>query len=65
VRRNPNVGRAVQQLWVFGTYDLTMKNGFLITVPDRTKETPMAVIKTRKRPGSIVFLDLWAAYNTI
>jgi transposase-like protein len=55
----------VQQLWVFGAYDVTTKKGFLITVPDRTKETLMAVIKTRIRPGSIVVSNLWAAYNTI
>jgi transposase len=55
----------VQQLWVFGAYEVTTKKGVLVTVPDRTKETLMAVIKTRIRPESIVVSDLWAAYNTI
>jgi IS1 family transposase len=55
----------VQQLWVFGAYDVTTKKRFLITIPDRIKETLMAVIKTRIRPGSIVVSDFWAAYNTI
>jgi transposase-like protein len=65
VRRKYNVGRAVQQLWVFGAYEVTTKKGFLVNVPDRTKETLMAVIKARINPGSIVVSDLWAAYNTI
>jgi hypothetical protein len=41
------------------------KKRFLKTIPDRTKETLIALIKTRIRPGSIFISDLWAAYTTI
>jgi hypothetical protein len=39
VKRKYNVGWEVLQQWVFGMYDVSLKQGICIAVPDRRRET--------------------------
>ncbi|GAB1610125.1 hypothetical protein Ahia01_001298500 [Argonauta hians] len=65
VRRKYHRGRTVANQWVFGGFCRTSKKGFLVAVPDRTSDTLLPLIKQYIRPGSIIFSDMWAAYNYI
>ena len=64
-RRKYNRGRVVEQQWIFGGWDRESKRGFLIPVPDRRAETLLPIIEEYILPGSIIYSDMWAAYNRI
>ena len=44
-RRKNNVGRVVQQFWVFGMYDLSIRKGYLQHVSDRSADTMIPIIQ--------------------
>lgn len=64
-RRKYNRGRWVVQKWVFGGWDRETKLGFLVIVPDRSAQTLLPIIQQYIRPGSIIFSDMWPAYNQL
>ena len=61
-KRKNNSGRVVKERWVFGGYDTSTKIGFIVFVPDRTKETLLELIKNHIKPGNEIHSDCWAAY---
>jgi transposase-like protein len=50
---------------VFGGVERGSGKTFLVTVPDRTAETLIAVIKDWIESGTTVISDCWAAYRTV
>jgi hypothetical protein len=64
-RRKNNVGRLVEQLWVFGMYDLSIRKGYLVHVSDRSANTLIPIIQRWIIPGTTIHSDEWAAYNTL
>lgn len=62
-RRKYNVGRISEPVWVFGGYDPTEKEGFLVSVPNRNAETLLPLIKKYILPGSTVVSDCWKEYS--
>lgn len=65
LRRKDKAGRVVHSYWVVGFYDNTQKKGYLQYVEDRKAETLEALIIDNVEPGSIVFTDQWASYQTL
>lgn len=64
-RRKNNVGRVVPEQWVFGGYEPATKQGFLVPVPARDAATLLPIIRQWIAPGSVIWSDMWAAYNQI
>ncbi|KAK3787569.1 hypothetical protein RRG08_025900 [Elysia crispata] len=64
-KRKNNVGRVVEQRWVFGGVDRATRRGFLVLVPDRTQRTLEALIEQFIAPGSIINSDGFASYHNI
>jgi len=64
-KRKYNVGRDVEQQWVFGLYDTSTKLGHVQLVEDRTAQTLLPIIQRFIRAGSTIFSDRWAAYNQL
>jgi len=64
-KRKYNVGRAVNQQWVFGLYDTTTKLGHVQLVDDRRADTLIPIIQKFVLPGSTIFSDQWAAYGQL
>jgi len=54
-----------QQMWTFGIFDRVTKELRCFCVPDRTSQTLIPIIKEHVGPGSRIYSDGWAAYNTI
>ena len=55
----------VEGQWVFGGVEPATGKCFLVPVPDRKKETLMALIDQWIHPESKIYSDLWAAYRDI
>lgn len=62
-RRKYNKGRR-DGVWVFRGVEHGSNKLFLLTVPDRTKETLTHTITTWIEPGSTIYSDCWRAYDT-
>ena len=58
-----HVGRVPNYQWVFGGYCQAQGVGFVILVPNRTKETLWRHIRENIEPGSKVVSDGWRAYE--
>lgn len=61
-------GRAIKnEIWVFGIADtsFTPCKVFLQVVPNRTANTLLPLIHQHCRPGSIIYSDMWRAYNEL
>jgi transposase-like protein len=65
VKRKNNQGRAVREQWVFGIYDLRLRQGYCVAVEDRTRETLFPIIFERVLPGSIITTDEARVYSTL
>jgi hypothetical protein len=52
IRRKGLHGRILPQQWVFGGYDPVVRKGFLVSVPDRTRETIIPIIKRHVIEGT-------------
>ena len=65
VRQKYNVGRMVQEQWVFGGYDVQSKGGFMVPVDQWDASTLIPIIRQHILPGTTIMSDLWAAYNTL
>ncbi|XP_033121683.1 uncharacterized protein LOC117120726 [Anneissia japonica] len=64
-KRKYNRGRMVPEKWVFGAYEAARKRGVMVMVDRRDAVTLMPVINQWIAPGSIIWSDMWAAYNQI
>ena len=64
-RRKYNRGHVVREQWIMGGYDVERKIGFLIPVARRDAATLLPIIVEWVHPGSIVWSDMWAAYNQL
>ena len=64
-KRKSNVGREVPQRWVFGGYDTSIKQGFIVFVPNRNKGTLEGEIKKYIKPGTEIHSDCWTGYNAV
>lgn len=60
-----NRGRCVDGMWVFGGIERDSSKCFLVPVPDRKKETLIALIKEWIEPGTIIYSDCWGPYKDI
>lgn len=65
-KRKFHRGHHVEGAWVLGGIEKTAeKKIFLIKVPDRSSNTLLEIITKHVRPGSIIYTDMWKAYNGI
>ncbi|XP_054752434.2 uncharacterized protein LOC129258002 [Lytechinus pictus] len=64
-RRKNNVGRARPEKWVLGGYEPARKIGFLVEVQQRDAATLLPIIQQWVAPGSIIWTDMWRAYNNL
>ena len=58
-------GRVYTQTWVFGMILKGTKEVILRTVPNRTKDTLIPIIKEYARPQSTIYSDDWASYKCL
>jgi transposase-like protein len=61
-KRKNNIGRVVEQFWVFGMYDLSLRKGYIIHVEDRSAETLLPIIQQWVIAGTTIHSDEWRAY---
>ena len=64
-KRKFNQGRRIEGTWVFGCFERETKEIFMVTVPDRSKETLIGFLKTWVLPGTHIISDGWAAYSNL
>ena len=64
-KRKNNVGRLLEQRWVFGGVERRTNKGFLQLVQDRAGGTLLNIIQNTIAPGSIIHSNGFAAYNNI
>ena len=60
-KRKNNVGRLLEQRWVFGGVERRTNKGFLQLGQDRTAGTLLNIIQNRIAPGSIIHSDGFAS----
>jgi transposase-like protein len=61
-RRKHNVGRVGPHKWVFGGVQRGTRKCFLVSVPNRTRQTLQPVIEQNIQHGTRVMTDGWGAY---
>ncbi|GFO22868.1 hypothetical protein PoB_004937300 [Plakobranchus ocellatus] len=64
-KRKNNVGRVLEQRWVFGGVCPATGQGFLTHIPDKTAATLLRLIIRHVKPGSIIHTDGLPSYNNI
>ncbi|GFO38779.1 hypothetical protein PoB_006528400 [Plakobranchus ocellatus] len=64
-KRKNNVGRVLEQRWVFGGVCPATGQGFLTHIPDKTAATLLPLIIRHVEPGSIIHTDGLLSYNNI
>lgn len=67
-KRKFHRGHYVEGTWIFifgGVERTEERRVFLVPVPDRRADTLISIISERVLPGSIIFTDMWRAYNCI
>ncbi|XP_071506451.1 uncharacterized protein [Diadema antillarum] len=64
-KRKNNVGRVRPEKWVLGGDEPARKIGFLVEVQQRDAATLLPIIQQWVAPGSIVWTDMWRAYNNL
>lgn len=65
VKRKNNLGRMVREQWVFGIYDVSIKQGFCVAVENRTREVLLPIILERVLPGSNITTDEARVYSNL
>lgn len=61
-KRKYNVGRLVPEKWVLGLYDVTVKRGYIVFIPDRSAQTLQRIIAEHVLPGTEIWTDCWRGY---
>ncbi|XP_034951907.1 uncharacterized protein [Chelonus insularis] len=64
-RRKYHKGRIIDGQWLFGGFERESKTFFIEAVPNRTKETLLAIIKRKIRPNTTIMSDCWKAYDCL
>lgn len=64
-KRKNNIGHVVEQNWIFGAYDTTLKKGMVRRVQHRNRLTLEPIIQAWIAPGSTIRSDEWGAYNNL
>ena len=64
-QRKNNCGKVLPEQWVFGGICRETREVFMVTAPDRTANTLMAVINDKIAHGTIIMSDCWRAYNMV
>ena len=64
-KRKYHRGTGNQHFWVFGMVERGTKKCVLHMVDDRKRETLLPIITRYVKPGTTIYSDQWAAYNTI
>lgn len=62
-RRKFNVGRILNQVWIFGGICIEDKKFFCLVVPDRSRNTLEVEIRKHILPGTKIVSDCWKAYD--
>ena len=62
-RRKFNVGRMLNQVWVFGGVCIDDKNFFCIVIPNRKIDVLEKEIRNYILPGTTIVSDCWKAYK--
>lgn len=62
-KRKYNVGRVLNQVWIFGGICVEDKQFFCIAVPNRNTTTLSEEIKNYISPGTTIISDCWKGYN--
>jgi transposase-like protein len=61
-----NRGHPTHGCWVLGGVERTQERKvFMVRVPDRKAESLIPILDAHIRPGSIVYSDLWKAYDCL
>jgi len=64
-KRKYNRGHKVQGVWVVGGVELTeQRKLFAVSTDNRTAAQLLEIIEQHVHPGSHIFTDYWAGYNT-
>lgn len=60
-------GRALPPVWVFGMVDTTHipAVGYMEIVTNRDAATLIPIMQAHIQPGTVIWSDKWAAYNTV
>ena len=64
-KRKNNVGRVLNEIWVFGGVCRETHERFIFKVNNRNAETLLPIIEEMILPGSTIHSDGWRAYNGI
>lgn len=65
-KRKYHKGHRVDGVWVFGGVERTPERRiFVCSVPDRTENILLPILKQHVEEGSIVHSDCWSAYGNI
>ena len=64
-KRKNRAGKIVKGQWILGGYERDTKKLFVVVVPNRTKETLLAVIKEWVLPGTTIYSDCWKSYQCL
>lgn len=63
-KRKYHRGHRVEGVWVVGGVERTEERKmFLVSVPDRCKDTLHLILKNFIKPGSIIHTDMWKGYE--
>jgi len=54
-----------RQHWVFGIYDLQLKEGYIELVDKRDAATLLPIIQRIVAPGTTIWSDEWATYGLL
>ena len=64
-KRKNHIGHDIDGQWVFGGICRQDWKCFLVTVPNREKETLLPLIKDRIAPGTTIMSDCWKSYDCL
>ena len=65
IKRKYNRGRLLPTQWVFGGYQPSIKEGFLVAVPNTKRETILPLIRRYIRPASLIISDCAKIYDSL